>query len=117
MINILVYTLLGIGMTINFGAIIICILAIIQTDYIVHKSQVKDNCHEYITGDINEFIELFHKITWCKYQSNIFPESLFNHENKSQLHNTLREGSVFRNYEKNISFKAVSPDFLIKNDE
>jgi hypothetical protein len=36
---------------------------------------------------------------------------------KSNLHNTLREGLVFRNYEKNISFKAVSPDFLIKNDE
>jgi len=36
---------------------------------------------------------------------------------KSKLYNTLREGLVFRNYEKNLSFKAVSPDFLIKNDE
>lgn len=36
---------------------------------------------------------------------------------KSKLFNTLREGFVFRNYDKNISFKAVSPEFLIKNDE
>jgi hypothetical protein len=36
---------------------------------------------------------------------------------KSQLYDTLREGYVFRNYQKNISFKAVSPEFLIKNDE
>ena len=36
---------------------------------------------------------------------------------KSKLYNTLKEGYVFRNYAKNISFKAVSPDFLIKHDE
>jgi hypothetical protein len=35
----------------------------------------------------------------------------------SMLYPTLREGFVFRNYEKNISFKMVSPDFLIKNNE
>ena len=36
---------------------------------------------------------------------------------KSALFDTLREGLVLRNYGKNISFKAVSPEFLIKNDE
>lgn len=36
---------------------------------------------------------------------------------KSKLYDTLREGSVFRNYEKNVSFKSVSPEFLIKYDE
>jgi hypothetical protein len=36
---------------------------------------------------------------------------------KSMLYDTLREGIVIRNYEKNISFKVVSPEFLIKNDE
>jgi hypothetical protein len=36
---------------------------------------------------------------------------------KSALFDSLREGIVLRNYEKNISFKAVSPEFLIKNDE
>lgn len=36
---------------------------------------------------------------------------------KSKLYNTLREGVVLRNYQKNISFKVVSPEFLIKNDE
>ena len=35
---------------------------------------------------------------------------------KSALCDTLREGIVFRNYEERISFKAVSPEFLIKND-
>lgn len=38
-------------------------------------------------------------------------------DGKSALHDTLREGFVCRNYEKNISFKCVSPRFLIKNDE
>jgi len=32
----------------------------------------------------------------------------------SVIHPTMREGLVFRNYEKNISFKAVSPDYLIE---
>jgi len=36
---------------------------------------------------------------------------------KSALYDTLREGLVLRNYEKGISFKAVSPDFLMKYDE
>lgn len=36
---------------------------------------------------------------------------------KSRLYDTLREGVVLRNYEHNISFKAVSPDFLIQHDE
>jgi hypothetical protein len=35
---------------------------------------------------------------------------------KSEIGETIREGCVYRNYEKNISFKAVSPDFLIKYD-
>lgn len=36
---------------------------------------------------------------------------------KSALVDGPREGIVFRNYEKSISFKAVSPDFLIQWDE
>lgn len=36
---------------------------------------------------------------------------------ESALYPTLREGIVVRNYEHNISFKAVSPDFLIQHDE
>jgi hypothetical protein len=36
---------------------------------------------------------------------------------KSALVDNLREGIVLRNYEKNISFKAISPDFQIKNNE
>ncbi len=36
---------------------------------------------------------------------------------KSKLFNTLREGIVFRTLDGKQSFKAVSPDFLIKNDE
>ena len=35
----------------------------------------------------------------------------------SKLYDTLREGVVVRNYTHNISFKAVSPDFLIKWDQ
>jgi RNA ligase (TIGR02306 family) len=36
---------------------------------------------------------------------------------KSKLYDTAREGVVFRNYKHGISFKAVSPDFLIQHDE
>jgi hypothetical protein len=36
---------------------------------------------------------------------------------KSALYDTLREGIVLRDYTKGTSFKAVSPEFLIKNDE
>jgi len=36
---------------------------------------------------------------------------------QSQLANTLREGIICRNYEKNVSFKVVSPDFLLKHGE
>jgi len=35
----------------------------------------------------------------------------------SQLHNTLREGSVFRSVDGKLSFKAVSPKFLMKHNE
>lgn len=36
---------------------------------------------------------------------------------KSQLYNTLREGIVFRSLDGKQSFKAVSPEFLIKHNE
>ena len=36
---------------------------------------------------------------------------------KSELYNTLREGIVFRSLDGKNSFKAVSPDFLMKHDE
>lgn len=35
---------------------------------------------------------------------------------KSVLYNTLREGVVIRNRQKNISFKVINPDFLLKNE-
>ncbi|MGN0483879.1 MAG: RNA ligase family protein [Lachnospiraceae bacterium] len=38
-------------------------------------------------------------------------------DGKSQLYDTLREGIVFRNVDGTQSFKAVSPEFLIKHNE
>lgn len=38
-------------------------------------------------------------------------------DGESALYPTLREGLVFRNYEKGISFKNVSKKFLLKNKE
>lgn len=35
---------------------------------------------------------------------------------KSQIHPREREGCVFRNVEKNVSFKCINPEFLLKND-
>lgn len=42
------------------------------------------------------------------------PEVLADATGQSALYPTLREGIVFRNYEAGKSFKAVSPDFLLK---
>ena len=36
---------------------------------------------------------------------------------KSTIADTQREGVVVRNYDKNISFKVINPDFLLKYDE
>ncbi len=36
---------------------------------------------------------------------------------KSQFNTTLREGIVIRNKEKNLSYKIINPEFLLKNDE
>lgn len=36
---------------------------------------------------------------------------------KSAIYNTHREGLVFRDYENNISFKVINPEFLLKNNE
>ena len=65
----------------------------------------------------------YHGIKWCPLinQNYILPDSvnelLDYSTGNSKLHNTLREGIVCRDYKNKISFKAVSPDFLIKNDE
>lgn len=62
-------------------------------------------------------------LKWCPLiekdfiLSNSVNEILDYSTGQSKLHNTLREGIVLRNYKKNISFKAVSPDFLIKHNE
>lgn len=45
------------------------------------------------------------------------PEMVDFSNSKSMIANTLREGIVLRNYEKNISFKVVSPEFLLKYGE
>jgi len=62
-------------------------------------------------------------IKWCPLINKDFvlPDSvnelLDYSTGKSALYDTLREGVVLRNYDKGISFKAVSPDFLIKYGE
>lgn len=45
------------------------------------------------------------------------PEVLDYATDKSQLYDTLREGIVFRSLDGKQSFKAVSPEFLIKHNE
>lgn len=45
------------------------------------------------------------------------PEVLEYATGKSQLYDTLREGIVFRSEDGKQSFKAVSPEFLLKNNE
>lgn len=62
-------------------------------------------------------------IKWCPIINHEFTlpntmnELLDYSTGTSKLYPTLREGIVLRNYENKVSFKAVSPDFLIKNDE
>ena len=45
------------------------------------------------------------------------PEALEYATGKSQLYDTLREGIVFRSEDGKQSFKAVSPEYLLKNNE
>lgn len=45
------------------------------------------------------------------------PEVLDYATGKSELYDTLREGIVFRSIDGKQSFKAVSPEFLIKHNE
>ena len=45
------------------------------------------------------------------------PEVLEYATGKSQLYDTLREGIVFRSEDGKQSFKAVSPEYLLKNNE
>lgn len=45
------------------------------------------------------------------------PEMVEYAKGKSFLLPILREGVVIRNYDKNISFKVINPDFLLKNKE
>lgn len=62
-------------------------------------------------------------LKWCPLLNdrfilpNTINELLDYSTGNSQLYPILREGIVLRNYDKNISFKVVSPEFLIKNDE
>ena len=37
-------------------------------------------------------------------------------DGKSILYDTLREGVVIRNYDKNVSFKCISNKFLLKHN-
>jgi hypothetical protein len=45
------------------------------------------------------------------------PENVEYAKGKSEIADTLREGVVVRNYGKNISFKIINPDFLLKFEE
>jgi hypothetical protein len=44
------------------------------------------------------------------------PEMVNLAKGQSQLYNTKREGVVIRNYEKNISFKVINPEFLLEEE-
>jgi len=48
---------------------------------------------------------------------NTIPETVELAKGKSQLADIEREGIVVRNHEKNISFKIINPDFLLKHEE
>jgi len=59
-------------------------------------------------------VPLLHEVFLLK---NTIQEMVELSNGKSVLADTLREGIVVRNYEKNISFKVVSPEFLLKHNE
>ncbi len=81
----------------------------------------------YPTGNVlcieGENILKEYGIKWCPLvcENYTLPDSvnelLEYATGKSALKDTLREGVVLRNYEKAISFKAVSPNFLLKHNE
>ena len=62
-----------------------------------------------------KFVPIIEEVVDIKGMS--VPDILKYATGKSQLYDTLREGIVFRSLDGKQSFKAVSPDFLIKNNE
>src|SRR5258706_55689 len=67
-------------------------------------------------------VAIKYSIRWCPLIDNEYylpstANDVLEYSNgTSLLYNTDREGLVFRNYEKNISFKARSPKYLLKSD-
>jgi len=53
----------------------------------------------------------------CAQLPETIPELVEKAKGKSLLYDTEREGLVLRNYEKNISFKVINPDFLLNEKD
>jgi RNA ligase (TIGR02306 family) len=79
----------------------------------------------YIDGELMDNEDMF-AIDWniknVPFLYNLFrleptiQQSVEKAKGESQIADTIREGIVVRNYEKNISFKIINPDFLLKWD-
>jgi len=88
------------------------------------------NIAEYYRGEKTVFHQLPQQILCQKFNLNTVPIVanslylpstiqeivLFAKGNSVLKTDVLREGVVMRNYERNVSFKAINPDFLIKYD-
>src|SRR5258706_3170225 len=83
-------------------------------NYIEPKGKMDDKIAEVVMNS--------YSIRWCPLIDNEYylpstANDVLEYSNgTSLLYNTDREGLVFRNYEKNISFKARSPKYLLKSD-
>ena len=79
--------------------------------------------HMKVDCTVGETIMSFYEIKWCPMvdESFILPDTvnelLEYADGESKIHSILRDGVVFRNYKKSISFKAVSNQFLLKTGE
>ncbi len=94
-----------------------------EIDFFVYK--IVDNNDYFIYP--NNFIEVFCKkynlkhVPFPDFEFKLKPtiKEMVEYSKGNSLINTevLREGIVVRNYEKNISFKVINPNFLLKHEE
>jgi hypothetical protein len=81
-------------------------------------TDIRENSNSFINSFCNGYnLKQVPKIMdYFKLQNSI-PEVVEFSKRKSDIADIPREGIVVRNYEKNISFKVINPDFLLKYNE
>jgi len=81
---------------------------------VIHSWCCKKDDDQTMRYDIDHIIKCVPLINHSSFLMSSIQECVEKSKGKSSLANINREGIVLRNYEKNISFKIINPDFLLQ---